>query len=418
MISRRPLDLPIALPLLTAALLGLGLLFVWSSTQGTANAGLERRQMLMAAATLPALLFVASLSHRRLARVAWPLYLLGIGLLLLVPLVGVEVGGARRWFALPWGVQLQPSELMKPLLVLALARWFEFRGAPERLRDLGVPLLLLLVPFVLIKFEPDLGTALLLLPIAVAMTWYAGARKLHFLGGALLAVVAVPALYFSPILKEYQKERVRTFLESVPELSEQALVARRAGDDAEAARLDDRLRDLKRGAGYQSHCGQTSIGSGGVHGKGLGQGPNNRLSYLPARHTDFIYAVISEEWGFIGSCAVVLLFVLLGFALLSVAAATRDRFSQLVAVGAAASLVMQAFANVAMTTGLMPVTGIPLPFVSQGGSSLLSSFLLVGVSIAVSRSRRDAEPFLYRAENPPDPFDARAVAGPFRDAAV
>lgn len=418
MIWRRRLELPWQLLLLTATLLATGILFVRSSTLGTANEGLERRQLVLSAAALPALLLFAGLAPRRLARLAYPLYALGIGLLCLVPFLGIDVGGARRWFRLPMNVLFQPSEVMKPFLVLALARWLEFRREPRQLSDWLGPVALTALPFLLIKFEPDLGTALLLVPILVAMLWCAGARKLHFLGGALLAVVLVPAIYFSPILKPYQKERVQTFLESVPELAEKELLARRAGDDATAEKLGEKLRELKRGAGYQSHCAQTSIGSGGLFGKGLGQGPQNRLSYLPARHTDFIFAVVAEEWGFVGCCAVLLLYLLLGLSCLSVAAGTRDRFSQLVATGAAAALVMQAFANVAMTTGLMPVTGIPLPLVSQGGSSVLSAFLLVGMVLSAARSRRDAEPFLYRGLQPVDPFHARATATPARDAAL
>ncbi|MSR45543.1 MAG: rod shape-determining protein RodA [Planctomycetes bacterium] len=418
MTSARRFEVPWLVALLALGLLAIGILFVQSSTLGTDFEGLERRQLLMAAAGLLALVFFASFSHRQLARFAFPLYGIGLLMLVLVPFVGVDVGGARRWFALPGRVQLQPSELMKPFLVLALARWFEFRGVPDRLRDLMAPLLLVGFPFLLIKFEPDLGTALLLAPIAIAMTWCAGARKLHFLGGVALAAVLVPAIYFSPLLKDYQKERVTTFLESVPDLAEKALAARRDGRTAAAEQFEERLRELKLGAGYQSHCAQMSIGSGGRDGKGLGLGPNNRLSYLPARHTDFIFAVIAEEWGFVGASGVVLLFLLLGTAIVSVGVGTRDRFSQLVAVGAAASLGMQAFANVAMTTGLMPVTGIPLPLVSQGGSSLLSTCVLLGCVFSVARSRRDTEPFLYRVEVAVDPFHARSVATPARDSGV
>jgi rod shape determining protein RodA len=415
---RRRIDFPWLAVSVAAALLAVGILFVQSSTRGTAIEGLERRQLLMAAVALPGLLLFGGLSHRFLARLAFPLYGGGIVLLLLVPLIGVEVGGARRWFALPGGVQMQPSELMKPFVVLALARWFEFRGPPRELRELWGPLLLVAVPFILIKFEPDLGTALLLLPIGAAVTWCAGMRRLHLIGALALTAALVPALYVSPILKEYQKERVRTFLESVPEVKAAARDARRAGDVAGADKLEERLRDLKRGSGYQSHCAQTSIGSGGSFGKGLGQGPNNRLAYLPARHTDFIFAVIAEEWGFAGACAVVALFLLLGGGILSVAVGTRDRFSQMVAIGAAASLVMQAFANIAMTTGLMPVTGIPLPLVSQGGSQILSTCVLLGCVVSAARSRRDAEPFLYRVEEAVDPFHARSAAEPIRDGAV
>jgi rod shape determining protein RodA len=425
----RWLDVPWLVPATAGALLVLGLLFVRSSTSGTSIHGLEWRQLKVIVASLPVLLLASALSHRRLARLAFALYAAGLASLVLVLFVGVNVGGARRWFDTPFDFRVQPSELMKPALVLALARWLEFRPEPDRLRDLAVPLLLTLVPFTLVRIEPDLGTALLFLPIPAAMLWAAGARRLHYVAAAALVVLLTPALYFSPLLEEYQRERVTTFLRSAPQLAEEALAARRAAADGtladeqraglerRARALEQELADHKLGAGYQSHCAQTSIGSGGLAGKGLGQGPQNRLSYLPARHTDFIFAVVAEEWGFVGSCAIVGIFLLLGLGLLSVAAGTRDRFCQLVCVGAAASLVPQAFANLAMASGLIPVTGIPLPFLSQGGSSVMSSFALLGIVIAAARSRRDAEPFLYRSSEPVDPFDARAAAAPVRDLA-
>jgi cell division protein FtsW (lipid II flippase) len=214
----------------------------------------------------------------------------------------------------------------------------------------------------------------------------------------------------------------------VRELTEEVQAARRtvaaASREDEAAAVlaadakQEQLTNLKRGEGYQSHCAQTSIGSGGLFGKGLGLGPQNRYEYLPARHTDFVFAVIGEEWGFVGSALVLLLFTLLGLAFLSVASGTRDRFSRLVCVGAAACLLPQAFANIAMASGLMPVTGIPLPFVSHGGSSLFSSFALLGMVLAAARSQRNHEPFLYPAFDPQDPFSAREAAAPVRDGAT
>jgi rod shape determining protein RodA len=408
-------DVPWHVPALTAALLALGFVFLRSSTAGTHVEGLELRQLKIVLASLPAVLLLGRLRHRRLARIAFLLYAAGLLALAAIPFAGVQVGGARRWFDAPFKLRVQPSELMKPLLVLALARWLEFRPPPKRLRDFAGPLLLALAPFVLVLLEPDLGTALLLLPILAAMLWVAGARRVHVAAAAALAVALAPAAWYSPLMADYQRERVRTFLTSVPQLSQQALQARRAGDEERALEVERRLAEHKRGAGYQSHASQTSIGSGGLAGKGLGQGPQNRLSYLPARHTDFVFAVVAEEWGFAGGCLVVGLYLLLGLSLLSVAAGTRDRFSQLVSVGAAASLVPQAFANVAMACGLLPVAGIPLPLVSQGGSSLLSSFVLLGIVVSAARSRRDAEPFLYPAREVVDPFHARTAAVPVRD---
>jgi rod shape determining protein RodA len=317
---------------------------------------------------------------------------------------------------------------MKPLLVIALARWLEFRDAPERLRDLFVPVALALAPAALVKIEPDLGTALLFVPIVAAILYAAGARKRFFGAAIVVAAVAAPLAYYSPFLEDFQKKRIATFLTSVREKTEDVAQARRAAKaapperrkaaEAEADRLEVDLVDLKRGQGYQSHCAQTSIGSGGLFGKGLGQGPQNQLEYLPAAHTDFVFAVIAEEWGFVGSAAVLLLFTLLGLAFLSVAAGTRDRFSRLVCVGAAACLLPQAFANIAMASGLMPVTGIPLPFVSHGGSSLFASFALLGMVLAAARSQRNHEPFLYPASDPQDPFSARQAAAPARDVAL
>ena len=417
--KRRWLEVPWLVPALATALIVLGLLFVRSSTSGTAIAGLEWRQLKVVVASLPVLLVVSLLPHRRLARLSYLAWFAGVASLVLVLFVGVNVGGARRWFDTPFDFRIQPSELMKPALVLALARWLEFRPEPDRLRDLIGPALLAAIPFALVRIEPDLGTALLLLPIPAAMLWAAGARRGHYVAAGVLGIALVPAVYFSPVLEEYQRERVNTFLRSAPELAEEALAARRAGDDELAKKLELELADHKLGAGYQSHCAQTSIGSGGLLGKGLGQGPQNRLSYLPARHTDFIFAVIAEEWGFVGGAFVLLLFTLLGLAFLSVAAGTRDRFSRLVGVGAAACLLPQAFANIAMASGLMPVTGIPLPFVSHGGSSLFATFALLGMVVAAARSQRTHEPFLYPRLNddPPDPFAARMAAEPVRDAA-
>ncbi len=424
------LPFPWAMPVLVLALIALGLLFVQSSTAGTRLDGLEGRQLQMVLASLPILIAFAAFGYRRLARNAFVLYGIGVLSLVAVLVVGVHSNGARRWFDGPMGFRVQPSEVMKPLLVLALARWLQFREAPERLRDLVVPLLLAAVPAALVKIEPDLGTALLYVPILAAILWAAGARKRFFAGAFLVVAVAAPAAYFSPFLADFQKKRVQTFFKSVREKSGEVDDARRAASNApnekvrarETARADAlqaQLSDLKRGEGYQSHCAQTSIGSGGWLGKGLGQGPQNRLEYLPARHTDFVFAVIAEEWGFAGSCGILVLFCLLGLSFLSVAAGTRDRFSRLVCVGAAACLVPQAFANIAMASGLMPVTGIPLPFVSHGGSSLFASFALLGMVVAAARSQRNHEPFLYPRPNvdPPDPFAARVAAEPVRDAA-
>lgn len=390
----------------------LGLVFLHSSTANSDNhrAGLLVRQLKSLALALPVLLVLSFLRSRLLARSAYLFYSLALLALILVLVFGVEFNHARRWFRAPGGFLVQPSELAKVAYILAMARYLEFRGRPERLSQWIGPALLTMVPFVLIRAQPDLGTALMYLPMGAAMLYVAGARVRHFAGGLAMLVILVPAVYFSPMLQDYQKERIRTFLTSVPQLSSRAQEARTSGDFERAQNLEKELLRLKRNAGYQGHASQIAIGSGGWTGKGLGQGPQNHLNYVPERHCDFAFAVIGEEWGLWGGALVILLYLLLAWAILAVGATVRDVFGQLVCVGVATSLAGQAFLNIGMCAGLLPITGMPLPLISQGGSSLLTTLALLGLVVTVGRHRHSTEPFLYRTEKSRDPFGARGLA--------
>lgn len=400
--------------LVVAALIAVGIVFLRSSTTGTPLAGLWVRQLKALGIGLPVFLAAALLPTRLLRRFAGSGYILALLLLLLVLLVGVEINYSRRWFAMPGGFLLQPSEFAKVAYLLLLARHLERHGPPERWRDWLVPGLLLAGPFLLVRAQPDLGTALMFLPLLAVAAFVAGAARSHYVLGFAAVAVLAPAVYFSPLLQDYQKERIRTFLTSIPRQTEVMIAARRSGEHEKALRIQKELELLKRNAGFQSHAGLVAIGSGGLYGKGLGRGPQNRLNYLPERHSDFIFAVIAEEWGLVGAGAVVLLYLLLAVMLILVAGRCPHRFGQLVIVGITTSIVFQAFCNIAMCCGVMPITGMPLPFLSQGGSSMMACLAQVGLVVGLSRSGRSLDPFSHRSGVSRDPFGARDAV-PTRD---
>jgi rod shape determining protein RodA len=303
------------------------------------------------------MLVVLVFDYRRLERSAFVVYLLVLLAVLAVPVVGRVSGGARRWLALgPFS--LQPSEFMKLALVIALARHFARTYEPKLgLRAAIVPLLLTAVPAAAIREQPDLGSAAILGIVALTMLVLGGVRVRWFV--ALGALVMAGAPFVWPHLEVYQQKRILTFLR--PEM--------------------DPL-----GAGYHVLQSKIAVGSGMMWGKGFLQGTQNHLNFLPEQHTDFIFSVFAEEWGFVG--ALVLLALYLGFILraLVIAARARDRFGVLLVLGLTATVFWQAVINVGMTTGLLPVVGVPLPLFSYGGSSLLC--LLVGVGLAMNVSMR------------------------------
>lgn len=300
-----------------------------------------------------------------LGRVAWALY--GFTLFLLVAVFfAPEVAYTHRWFTLPGGTQFQPSEVAKISFVLVLAWYLRHRKDLQTLGGLVVPFLLALVPAVLILQEPDLGTALLFPLVLYAMLVAAGARMKHLVLIAVVAILAMPGAY--PFLRPYQQDRIKS----------QLLVV--TGRETEAHRSGDN---------FQRHMSLVAIGSGGFTGHGA-EGGRAIVKILPEAYTDFIYAVVGAEWGFVG-CALVLLFYL-GFfaACIEIGGSTRDMFGRLLVVGLACIILGQATINLSMTVGLAPVVGVALPFVSYGGSSLLTSLLAAGLilNVSVRRAKR------------------------------
>lgn len=397
---RRNVDLPLIVAVMGLALFGIAMIYsaTHNSEAGTSSDLYVLQTIWMVCATV-ALVVVVLVPFRALHTGAYAIYGASIFLLVLVLAVG-----AGRW--LRWGtVGMQPSEIAKLATVLALARYLSTRGVDlERPLHLAAPFAFVLVPMVLVQKQPDLGTALVFGAIVFPMLYWAGLKPLHLffllspfptfvcafnavsLGGflALLALivyftrpgamittalgitnffVAFAARYlWENKLHGYQKKRILSFLN--PE-----------GDVL--------------GAGYQSIQSKVAIGSGGLWGKGYMQGTQTKLAFLPEHHTDFIFAVIGEELGFLKALAVLLVFLYIIWRAVRVASVARSKFASLVAIGLTTILVYHVFVNVGMTVGVMPVTGVPLPFLSYGGSSLVTNMILIGLLLNINAHRHE-----------------------------
>lgn len=299
--------------------------------------------------------------YKALVRRAYLFYAFNVFLLALVLVAGPVRNQARRWLTL-FGFDFQPSELMKLTLVLTLARFIRFRSSYKTFRGLWAPFVLTLVPLALILKQPDLGTALLCIPILFTMLFVAGARARHLATIVLLGTLAMFPVYLWG-LKDYQKSRIDGFL---------AQLSLKKQSDAE----QDALAKKEN---YQVTKSKVAIGSGGLGGVGHSRGEEQALHWVPERHTDFIFAGVGNEWGLMGSVAVLALFGWLLAAILGVALRQRDPAGRLICIGVFALFAFQAFINIAMTVGLMPVTGLTLPFLSHGRSSVVVSILAVAL---------------------------------------
>jgi rod shape determining protein RodA len=298
--------------------------------------------------------------YQQLKRVSLWLYLLALCLLLAVLLVGKDVNGSKRWLELG-GFQFQPSEFMKIAIVVYLASYFSSQEASPYpgLKKLLLPAVLVLLPVLLILAQPDLGTAITIMAISATIIFFVGIRWRYIVSGLLLVG---PLLFpvWEHVLKPYQKRRILILLR--PDL--------------------DPL-----GAGYHIRQSKIAIGSGMLWGKGFLNGTQNKLRFLPEKHTDFIFSVWAEEWGFVGCFVLLALFALLVFLCLRVARRSKDRYGSLLVVGMTGLVLWQVLINIGMVVGLLPVVGITLPFVSYGGSSLITLCLAIGLIENVSMRR-------------------------------
>jgi rod shape determining protein RodA len=308
-----------------------------------------------------ALLFAIAFSDIRWwLRAAYPLFLLALVLMALVPLIGVESGGARRWLGVG-EMSFQPSEMMKIALVLAIARYYQWLP-PEKIwrpDALIPPLLMIGVPALLALIQPDLGTAALFAIIGGGMMFLAGVSWFYFAGAIVAVVVALPHAW--EMLHDYQKQRVLTFI------------------DPETDPL---------GAGYHILQSKIAIGSGGLSGKGFMNGTQAQLNFLPEKHTDFIFTMFSEEMGFVGAIVLLSLYLLALVFITFMALRCRSMFAKLIAGGMGLTLFAYVFINVAMVTGLVPVVGVPLPLFSYGGTSMLTMMIGFGFVLNAHVNRR------------------------------
>lgn len=384
----RRLEIEWSVVLPAMGLVAVGMIFIRSSTAESAPQ-LWMRQLLFIAAGVGAVVGMGAIGIHRLRDASMEIYALLVGILLLMPLFAeLTTVGSDRWIRLPLGFKLQPSEFMKLGLVLALARHLRHRGVTNTWLSYLPPFLLMAVPWLCVARQPDLGSSLVLLPVFVAMVSMSGARFRHILLLGIGSVVLVLMAYQVPgVLKPYQKERLDAFWTSIPARVAEAREMRLAREHESAREIEQEISRLKQGTGYQQFYSVVAIGSGGLSGQGLGQGLQNRSNRLPVRHSDFIFAVIGEEWGLVGGCVVVLLYMALTAGILGVAYRTREPYGRLVCVGVAGLIAGQAFMNLGIATGMLPVTGLPLPLVSYGGSSILATAMSLGCVLDVARRR-------------------------------
>lgn len=343
------------------ALVGYGTLMVWSATSGmTAHDEMFKRHLIGAALGLLPLAGLWLIDYQKLKAWTGPLMIL-LGLLILsprIPGLGATAKGATSWLEV-FGMRLfQPSEPAKLLFIVVMAAVIaEFNGRIDEWRDVAKVAGYAAIPVVLILLQPDLGTGMVFVAIAAGMLVVGGMRGRFFVIAAVLGAVLVGALLVLPKpLEPYQKDRLLVFI--------------------------DPARDPK-GAGYNLAQSKIAIGSGGLTGKGLGAGSQSNLNFIPERHTDFIFSVLGEQLGFVGAVILLALFLALLAAALSISTSSRDLFGALVAAGCIAMWLFQIVENVGMSIGMMPITGIPLPFMSYGATAMVTNLACVGMLLSV-----------------------------------
>ncbi len=359
-------DAPLTFAVLILA--GAGLLVMYSSGYDHGTRFLNHgRNMLIAGVIL---FGVAQIPPQRLMALAVPLYVLGVALLLAVAIFGITKKGARRWVDL--GVVIQPSEILKIAMPMMLAWWFQKREGQLRPLDFLLALLLLGLPIALIVRQPDLGTAILVGIAGLSVIFFAGLRwrwivppVLLLVIGVLLLVLFEPSLCADgvrwPVLHDYQQQRICTLL--------------------------DPSRD-PLGRGFHIIQGMIAIGSGGFFGKGFMQGTQTHLEFIPERTTDFIFAAYGEEFGLLGNLLLIAAFIFLVLRGLTIAAQASTVFSRLLAGSVTLIFFAYAMVNMGMVSGLLPVVGVPLPFISYGGTAMVTLGLGLGILMSIARSKR------------------------------
>jgi rod shape determining protein RodA len=351
-----------------ALLLCFGLAMAYSNTAATGSGIFDAgsiflRALMWTSIAVAVFVTASAFDYHWLKTFAWPLYLVQLSLLVVTLAIGGGVGGTSRWVSI-FGLQFQFSELAKVLMIVVLANYLGSRAG--RLGSLWAMIgagVLAGPPFLLVLLQPDLGTALVFGAILIATLFMSGA-SLRWLGIGFAAAMAAFPFVWSYVLADYQKARLTSFLNPLADI---------------------------QGAGYQLFQAQIAIGAGGWFGVGLTNGTQNAQGLLPVQDTDFVFAILAEELGFVGALVVLGLFVALLWRVLTAGWRSKDPFGTIFACGVAAMLLFQLFVNVGMVIGIMPITGIPLPFISHGGASLISIALALGLLQSINIRQGRAE---------------------------
>ncbi len=349
-------------------LVAIGLVMAYTNSVEGGSTPLEAgttftRGLMWAGIAAVAFIIATAFDYRWLKTLSWPAYVLQLGLLVLTLAIGDGVGNSARWITFgPFTFQF--SELAKILMIIVLANYLaSHHYRLDSLRTIIGACVLVGPPWVLVMLQPDLGTSLVFIGILAGMLWMSGA-SMKWLASLMAAVIAMIPIGWTYLLRDYQKERLTSFLNPTPDVTD---------------------------SGYQLYQSQIAVGSGGWFGRGLTNGTQAQGDFLPVQTTDFVFSVLAEELGFMGAMVMLILFVLLLWRILVAGWRSRDPFGTLFASGVASMVLFQLFVNVGMVMGIMPITGIPLPFVTHGGASLVSLAIGLGILQSINIRQTRAE---------------------------
>jgi rod shape determining protein RodA len=331
-------------------LLGFSVAIIYSTTFSISGGSEALQQAGYAIGGILILFLVARFDYRILKNMTGILYVLTIGMLLLTEFMGQKALGAQRWINLGF-FQFQPSEIAKVFMVIILAKYFsENVDLMNRWQTVLKSAIFAGIPTILVAIQPDLGTAMTFMVIWVSMLFISNFKKIYFLAMGLVFGVLSPVVY--QFLHDYHKKRILTFINPTAD---------------------------PMGSGWNVNQAMIAIGSGQFWGRGLGHGPQSQLNFVPFKHTDFVFAALAEEMGFVGALAVIALFAVILFRAIRIAQLSRDYFGMYLATGIFAFLFFHIFINIGMNLGIVPVTGIPLPLVSSGGTSIVITLFSIGI---------------------------------------
>ncbi len=334
----------------------IGILLLFSTSKGVASKeGIFLKQILWVLGGTGLIYFIKNTDYKNSGKFAPLMYFSILLFLIIVLFFGKGVGGASRWIKIGW-FNFQPSEFAKLVVIITLSAYLSEKDA-RRLPVLLASIIIVALPFLLVLQQPDLGTSLIFVIVFFAILYQAGAKKSHLLFLVVVNIFLSPFFWFA--MKQYQKERILTFLNP--------------------------MRD-PLGKGYNLIQSIITIGSGGLFGKGYLKGTQTKLAFLPEYHTDFIFCVMAEEFGFIGVLVLLSLYYIFFKTIIDITYSTHDRFGRLLGVGILAMFISHVFVNIGMTMGLFPVVGIPLPFISYGGSSIIVSLMSVMLLVNIQEN--------------------------------